>query len=66
MHVLILSQIFPPDMGGSATRAYNVAKGLVLNRVKVTVVAGFPPYPTGNVPKHPGEKFLEQREGREA
>ncbi|MEM2292292.1 MAG: glycosyltransferase family 4 protein [Candidatus Bathyarchaeia archaeon] len=51
MHVLILSQIFPPDMGGSATRAYNVAKGLTLNGVKVTVIAGFPHYPTGNVPK---------------
>jgi hypothetical protein len=38
-------------MGGSATRAYNVAKGLVLNKMKVTVVAGFPHYPTENVPK---------------
>jgi len=51
MHVLILSQIFPPDLGGSATRAYNAAKGLTLNGVKVTVIAGFPHYPTGNVPK---------------
>ena len=39
MHALMLSQIFPPDTGGSATRAYNVAKGPVLNRAKVTVVA---------------------------
>jgi len=58
MHVLILSQIFPPDMGGSATRAYNVAKGLVLNNVKVTVIAGFPHYPTGNVPKSLRKKAL--------
>ena len=58
MHVLILSQIFPPDLGGSATRAYNVAKGLALNKVKVTVVAGFPHYPTGNVPKHLRRKAL--------
>ena len=58
MHVLILSQIFPPDMGGSATRAYNVAKGLMLNKVKVTVVAGFPHYPRGNVPKHLRKKAL--------
>ena len=58
MHVLILSQIFPPDMGGSATRAYNIAKGLVLNKVKVTVIAGFPHYPTGNVPKHMRKKAL--------
>jgi glycosyltransferase involved in cell wall biosynthesis len=58
MHVLILSQIFPPDMGGSATRAYNVAKGLILNNVKVTVVAGFPHYPTGNIPKYLRKKAL--------
>jgi len=58
MHVLILSQIFPPDMGGGATRAYNVAKGLVLNGVQVTVVAGFPHYPTGDVPKHLRKRAL--------
>lgn len=58
MHVLILSQIFPPDMGGSATRAYNIAKGLTLNGVKVTVIAGFPHYPTGNVPKDLRRKAL--------
>jgi glycosyltransferase involved in cell wall biosynthesis len=58
MHVLILSQIFPPDLGGSATRAYNVAKGLLTHNVNVTVIAGFPHYPTGNVPKHLRRKAL--------
>jgi len=58
MHFLILSQIFPPDMGGSSTRAYNIAKGLVLNNVDVTVVAGFPHYPSGNVPKELRKKAL--------
>jgi hypothetical protein len=38
-------------MSGSATRACNVEKGLILNNVKVTVVAGFPHYLTRNVPK---------------
>jgi len=50
MKVLILAQYFPPDMGGGATRAYNVAKGLVLNGCDVVVIAAFPHYPTGNVP----------------
>jgi glycosyltransferase involved in cell wall biosynthesis len=58
MNVLILSQIFPPDLGGSATRAYNVAKGLLAHNVNVTVIAGFPHYPTGNVPKHLRKKAL--------
>ncbi len=51
LHVLIIAQYFPPDMGGGATRAYNVAKGLVLNNCKVTVVTAFPHYPDGNIPR---------------
>ena len=50
MHVLILAQYFPPDLGGSSTRAYNVARGLVLNGVDVTVVAAYPHYPHGAIP----------------
>jgi glycosyltransferase involved in cell wall biosynthesis len=50
MRVLILAQYFPPDMGGGATRAYNVAKGLALNGCDVVVVTAFPHYPTGNIP----------------
>jgi len=50
LNVLVIAQYFPPDLGGAATRAYNVAKGLVLNRCKVTVVAAFPHYPHGKIP----------------
>jgi len=38
-------------MGGGATRAYNVAKGLVLNGCEVIVVAAFPHYPNGDIPR---------------
>jgi glycosyltransferase involved in cell wall biosynthesis len=51
LNVLILAQYFPPDLGGSATRAYNVAKGLILNECNVTVVTAFPHYPHGDIPK---------------
>lgn len=50
LHVLIVAQYFPPDIGGAATRAYNLAKGLALNGCKVTVIAAFPHYPHGNIP----------------
>jgi len=50
LNVLILAQYFPPDLGGSATRAYNMAKGLSLNDCNVTVVTAFPHYPHGQVP----------------
>lgn len=51
LNVLIIGQYFPPDLGGAATRAYNAAKGLVLNKCKVTVVTAFPHYPHGKIPK---------------
>ena len=63
-HVLIISQIFPPDLGGSATRALNLAKGLTRLGVKVTVIAGVPHYPLGKIP--PGYRwkpFVVDRSG---
>jgi colanic acid biosynthesis glycosyl transferase WcaI len=51
MRVLVISQLFPPDMGGGATRAYNVVRGLVLNGCDVTVIASFPHYPYGKIPE---------------
>lgn len=50
MRVVLIAQVFPPDMSGSATRAYNIAKGLILNGCNVIVVAAFPHYPNGNIP----------------
>jgi glycosyltransferase involved in cell wall biosynthesis len=45
-------------MGGGATRAYNVAKGLLKAGCSVTVVSAFPHYPTGNVPEEYRSKPL--------
>jgi colanic acid biosynthesis glycosyl transferase WcaI len=49
-HVLIIAELFPPDMGGGATRAYNMAKGLAGTGCRVTVICAHPHYPTGNIP----------------
>jgi glycosyltransferase involved in cell wall biosynthesis len=51
LKVAIFSQYFPPDLGGSMSRAFNVAKGLVLNGCDVTVISAFPHYPYGNIPR---------------
>jgi len=51
MRILIISQLFPPDMGGGATRAYNFARGLAINGCDVTVISSFPHYPYGKIPK---------------
>jgi len=49
--VLVIGQYFPPNLGGSATRASNIVKGLSLNGCRVTVVTAFPHYPDGKIPK---------------
>ncbi len=37
-------------MGGGSTRAFNIAKGLILNGCDVVVVSAFPHYPAGDIP----------------
>ena len=65
MNVLVIAQYFPPDMGGGATRAYNMAKGLSLAGCDVTVVTSFPHYPTGNIPAKYRRKIVDYRKRRE-
>ncbi|MCW3998717.1 MAG: glycosyltransferase family 4 protein [Candidatus Bathyarchaeota archaeon] len=48
--MLLITQYFPPDLGGVATRTNNLVKGLTLNGCKVTVIAAFPHYPHGKIP----------------
>jgi len=65
VRVLVVAQYFPPDMGGGATRAYNMAKGLSLAGCDVTVVTAFPHYPTGNIPTKYRRKLLAiENEGK--
>ncbi|MGA2682451.1 MAG: glycosyltransferase family 4 protein [Candidatus Bathyarchaeia archaeon] len=52
-------------MGGGATRAYNMAKGLSLAGCNVTIVTAFPHYPTGNIPAKYRRKLLTiENEGK--
>lgn len=67
MHVLIIAQYFPPDVGGASTRAYNAARGLVLQGYRVTVLTAFPHYPHGNIPQKYRGRFSvkEEKDGIE-
>src|SRR5437764_2799879 len=58
MNVLMFAQYFPPDFGGAATRAYNVAKGLVLHGCNVIVITAFPHYPHGHITDRYKRKIL--------
>jgi colanic acid biosynthesis glycosyl transferase WcaI len=65
MNVLVIAQYYPPDMGGGATRAYNMVKGLCNSGCKVTVVSAFPHYPTGKITaKYKGKLLTIEKEGQ--
>lgn len=50
-HILVIAELFPPDVGGGASRASNVVKGLSMQGYKITVVSAFPHYPLGHIPR---------------
>ena len=58
----MIGQYFPPDFGGASTRAYNLARGLVLQNCQVTVITSFPHYPDGNIPENYSGKFVVKEE----
>ncbi len=60
MHVLIVSQHFPPERG-AVRRIYDFARYFVANGHKVTVLTAVPHYPDGIVPpKYRGRLFFEE------
>jgi glycosyltransferase involved in cell wall biosynthesis len=62
MKVLAISQYFPPDIGGSSTRAFNAATGLHKKGCNVKVVTAFPHYPHGNVSRVYRRKAIQLEE----
>jgi glycosyltransferase involved in cell wall biosynthesis len=49
MRLLILTQYFPPEMDGTGTRLYELAKRLKDKGHEVTVLTAMPNYPTGRI-----------------
>ena len=49
MHVAILTQYYPPEMGAPQARLSGLAKNLVSAGHKVTVLTAMPNYPTGKI-----------------
>jgi glycosyltransferase involved in cell wall biosynthesis len=62
MNVLMISYYFPPDWNGDSTRAYNAARGLIIQGCKVTVVSAFPHYPHGYTSSKYKRKILSIEE----
>lgn len=60
MKILYISQHFPPETGAAQARAYDMAKNLVKLGNDVTVITGFPNYPTGIIPKKYRGKLFDK------
>ncbi len=62
MHILYLSQYFPPEVGATQTRAYEMARGLVRAGHRVTMLTEVPNHPSGIVPPAYRGKWVERSE----
>ena len=60
MHILYLSQYFPPEIGATQTRAYEMARGLVQAGHRVTMLTEVPNHPSGIVPPEYRGKWFER------
>lgn len=60
MRILYLCQYFPPEIGATQTRAYEMARGLVQAGHRVTMVTEFPNHPVGVIPSSYRGKLFER------
>lgn len=49
VRILFLSHFYPPEMGGAASRISGLAKWLVKFGHDITIITGYPNYPTGKI-----------------
>ena len=59
MKILYISQYFPPEIGAASARVYEISKRWVKLDQEVTVLTGFPSYPTGRIPDEYRRKILK-------
>jgi colanic acid biosynthesis glycosyl transferase WcaI len=60
MRILYFSQYFPPEVGATQTRAYEMARGLVCAGHHVTMITEVPNHPSGIIPPEYRCKFYER------
>ena len=61
MNILVLAHFYPPEMGGAGARLHGLSRWLAHAGHNVTVITGFPNYPSGVIPEAYKGK-LRQRE----
>ena len=61
MRVLYLSQYFPPEVGATQTRAYEMATGLIRAGHRVTMLTELPNHPEGVIrPGYRGRFWMRE------
>ena len=60
MRILYLSQYFPPEVGATQTRAYEMARYLVSTGHQVTMLTEVPNHPSGIIPPEYRGKLWER------
>ena len=65
MRILYLSQYFPPEIGATQTRAYEMALNLVAMGHRVTMMTEMPNHPSGIIPLEYRSRFrvIEEMDG---
>ncbi len=58
MHIIMLTQYFPPETGAAQVRLFEVAKAIQAQGHQIEVVTAFPNYPTGVIPPEYRGKFF--------
>jgi colanic acid biosynthesis glycosyl transferase WcaI len=65
MRVLYLSQYFPPEVGATQTRAYEMATGLIRAGHQVTMLTEVPNHPEGIIrPAYRGRFWVRESRPR--
>lgn len=67
LRILLISEYFPPEIGAGSNRAYELSANWVKLGASVSVITGFPDYPSGIIPaRYRGKIFLrEEKDGIE-
>ncbi|MBD3383428.1 glycosyltransferase [candidate division KSB1 bacterium] len=60
MRILYLSQYYPPEIGATQTRAFEMASNLVRLGHSVTMITEFPNHPLGEIPPHYRGKIYQR------
>ena len=64
MRILFLTHYYPPEIGAPQSRLSELATMVAAKGHSVTIVTGFPNYPTGVIPpEYRGTRFMEERLG---